>query len=239
MLFIILQKCFAVLLAVIACFTNFTAGFKTPKAADADAIRVKYGEGVCENYDMFLPSDKSGGDVDVVLMIHGGAWTMGDQTEFENDCKEAAEKYGYAAVTVDYDKIFNGATSSEMVQEIYTAVSSVKATLEDYGYTADKMAVAGHSAGAHIALLYSYTHYEDSPIDIAFVVSNCAPADFFSKNGDGTTKMEKYRYLAVSGLIGKLVLPGHEAEMAQEISAINPIDHVTSSVPPTIVVQGA
>ena len=237
MIFTVLKKVFSVFLAVVVFFFNIASAHKEPAPTDEDAIRVKYGDGICESYDMFLP-EQNGGEVDVVFMIHGGAWLMGDQTMFEQNAKDASAQ-GFVGVTVDYDKIFNGATSSDMVNEMYNAVASVKAKLKELGYTADKMVVAGHSAGAHIALLYSYTHYNDSPIEIGFVCSNSAPSDFFEENADKSTTMTKFRYLAVSGLIGELVLPNHTDEAAEKIKANNPIDLVTSDVPPTIVVHGA
>lgn len=237
MIYILLKKAFAVFLALITFLSNTSFLSKEARPADESAIRVHYGDGECEYYDMFLPN-KDGGEVDVVFMIHGGAWCMGDQTEFSEDCKTAANEYGYVAVTVDYNKILDGNTSAGMVDEMYKAVESVKDNLIEKGFSADKMVVAGHSAGAHIALLYSYMHYADSPIDIGFVVSNSAPSDFFDDSGSGNTTMEKYAYLAVSGLIGELVLPGHENDVQDKIINNNPIDLVTNNVPPTIVVYG-
>ncbi|HAY72256.1 MAG TPA: hypothetical protein DCY31_00105 [Ruminococcaceae bacterium] len=235
MIFSVPKKIFSIFLAVVVFFGNISAARKDPSPADEAAVRVKYGDGICESYDMFLPESK--GEVDVVFMIHGGAWMMGDQTMFEQNAKNAAEN-GFVGVTVDYDKITNGATSADMVQEMYNAVADVKAKLAELGYTADKMVVAGHSAGAHIALLYSYLHYADSPIEIGFVCSNSAPSDFFDANADSSTTMTKFRYLAVSALIGELVLPNHMQDTEEKIKANNPVDLVTSDVPPTIVVHG-
>lgn len=237
MIYSVLQKLFSLLLAIIVFFANLPFLQKDPQPADEAALRISYGSKSCENYDLFLP-DKKSGEVDVVFIIHGGAWMMGDQTMFEENAKSAAAQ-GFVGITVDYSKLTDGATSADMVAEMYTAVDSVKNKLRELGYTADKMAVAGHSAGAHIALLYSYTHYSDSPIKIGFVCSNSAPSDFFDENADSNTTMTKFRYLAVSALIGELVLPNHFEEASDKISANNPVDLVSSAVPPTIVVHGA
>lgn len=237
MFFGIFKKLFSVLLSLIVFFSGISSGHKEPPTADESAVRVKYGNGSCEIYDMFLP-DKKSGKVDVVFMIHGGAWLTGDQTMFESNAKSAAES-GLVGVTVDYNKITDGATSSDMVSEMYNAVASVKDKLTELGYTADKMVVAGHSAGAHIALLYSFTHYNDSPIKIGFVCSNSAPSDFFDKDADKSTTMTRFRYIAVSGLIGELVLPGYTDDAADKIKASNPIDLVNENVPPVLLVHGA
>lgn len=236
-MFTVLKKLFAAAMAIVVFFGNIAASHKEPEPADEEAIRVSYGDGVCENYDMFLPKTESR-EVDVVFMIHGGAWLSGDQTMFEQRAKSAAAK-GYVGVTVDYNKLTNGATSADMVGEMYNAVASVKAKLAELGYNADKMVVAGHSAGAHLALLYSYTHYSDSPIEIGFVCSSSAPSDFFDESADESTTMTKYNYLAVSALIGELVKPGHTDDAAEKIKANNPVDLVTASVPPTLISHGA
>lgn len=234
----IMTKLISLFLAAVSVFATPSAAKKSAAlTAPEGAVRVHYGEGACEYYNMFIPEDASG-KVNVLLTIHGGAWAMGDETEFNDSCKTAAADYGYAAVTMDYDKLTNNKSAYDMVDEIEAAVSSIKSELEAKGLTAGELILAGHSAGAHIMLMYAYTRYKISPIDIAFVVSNCAPTEFIGDSEAKTTTMGKYAYFALSMLSNQYVSKLNAKEQQSVIESVSPLYMVNAEVPPTIVVQG-
>lgn len=201
------------------------------------ATRIMYGTDETQKMDVFCPADTTG-TVNILFAVHGGAWLMGDGSEFNDNCKKAAEECGYIAVTADYRKISDGATAYDMVDDIGNAIAKLKETLENSGITIGKMIITGHSAGAHIALMYAYNHYEDCPIDIAFVVSNCAPTEFLKDAKNSTTTMGKYAHIAMSSLSGVAITSFNTDKQQDVINSISPLSMVTSSVPPTIVVQG-
>ena len=126
-----------------------------------------------------------------------------------------------------------------MVAELYTAVSKVKDVLAERGVKTDKLLVFGHSAGAHLALLYTYTHYTDSAIPIGFLTAVSSPADLrLEVNGD--TTVEKWRSTLLTCLTGENITDRtiNTKKGSAAVAAINPIDHVTADVPPTLLAHG-
>lgn len=239
----ILTRLFAVFVAVVAFFTNTFGGLipsgrrHNTAPLPEQAITIQYGDKKCEKLILFLPDNKTE-PVDILLMIHGGAWMGGDENEFAQNCLAACEECGFAAASMDYSKLTNGANAYDMTDEIDLAVKKIKEEMTLNGYTADKLIIAGHSAGAHISLMYAYTRYDSSPVEIAFVMSNCAPSEFIKDSRTKNTTMGKYAHLLLTALSGQAITRFNENEQEEYIKSVSPVYLVNSSVPPTIVVHG-
>ncbi len=233
----VLQRIVSAIIAIIAFFCNTFGLLRQTSEVPDGAERIAYGDGICENFDIYIPDDVSD-EVNVLLLVHGGAWMMGDGSEFNRYCATATDEYGFVTVNVDYNKIQNGATAATMVAGIDAAVNKVSQVLSERNINAGKMIVCGHSSGAHLALLYAYQNYKTCPIEIAFVVSNCATVDFLADVETKTATLGKYGYLVLTGLTGHVILPSEVEECQEYIDAVSPLCFITPSVPPTIVVQG-
>ena len=231
------QKIVAVVLAVTSFFLGIKYNIKKPADLTDGGIRVHYAEAQCNYMDIYLPQ-KIGEKQDVVLAVHGGAWMSGDQTMFTKYAKKAA-KLGYVGVTVDYSKTLNKATAQTMVDEIHTAIGVLKEVLAARGIRPDKLLLFSHSAGSHLALLYAYTHHADCPIPIGFLAALSSPADLRLEK-DGKTSIEKWRSTLLTCLTGENITDRtiDTTEGRAAVAAINPIDHVTPDVPPTLLAHG-
>lgn len=234
----ICKSFFSVIMTIVCGVLNlvpmFSAGGPSPLPVGAE--RFSYGEKAREVMDIYMP-DTEEEKLDVLLVIHGGAWMFGTQTMFANDCMDAA-KAGFATVAVDYSMLQDKVNALDMVDEIEASVAKAKEIIEQKGYQTGKMIVAGHSAGAHLSALYGFTRYKTSPIPIAFIVGNATPSNFFDENGSGKTSLEKNRYLLTSFLAGNLVLPFTMKTVQADIDAVSPVANVSAEVPPTILVHG-
>jgi acetyl esterase/lipase len=133
-----------------------------------------YGTEPRQALDVFLPADRTG-NVPFVLMIHGGGWQAGDKENYHSLC-ETLRSWGYGAVTMNY-RFAPEAKIPDMVEDIRLALEFLKTNAGHYDLQVEKTGLVGGSAGAHLALLYGYS-VEESPIDIAFVVSQSGPANF-------------------------------------------------------------
>ena len=232
-----IRRVFIGLLALISFFVNLTATPTKNKTPD-DALSVVYADTACGDLKLFLPETSDAQKpTDVLLTVHGGAWVSGGAHIFYDDCRAAA-KAGYVAASMNYSKIFNGASAADMVREVGLAIAALKAELESRGVRYGKLILAGHSAGAHIMLLYAYTHYQDCPMDIAFVVSNCAPVDILSDIKAHSSGVGLAGYAILSALTKEVITPATLAKNADAIRAVSPIDQITPDVPPTVVLQG-
>lgn len=102
----------------------------------------------------------------VVVFIHGGAWWEGSYAmneertaawtneEFSNMLTLVDE--GVTVITIDY-RLSQEMPYPAQIQDCKGAVRWIKAHAEEYGLDADRVACAGTSAGAHLALLLATT----------------------------------------------------------------------------------
>lgn len=234
------KRVLAVFLICCVASTNYLKTNPTLSEAKGDptkGIHVQYGSLSCQEYYYYLPENLSGVK-NIVFMIHGGAWSTGGCSQFSEQAVAAA-KSGYISVSMDHRKIQNGANAFDMVKDIADAVSSLKKQLNSKNIRFDKMAVAGWSSGAHLALLYAYEYYFNrSPIPIAFMCVCAAPTDFLDDAYSGRTFMGQMANSLMTSLSGEVILPGTEASHMNAIKKISPVNLVKKGVPPTIVVNG-
>lgn len=231
----IISLVLSVMTALAGSFIKIDSGSHTGNPAEAN--HVQYGSIYSQCYDYFLPENLSG-KKDIVFIVHGGSWMTGTDLQFRDDAIEAA-KLGYIAVSMDYRKLQEGATAFDMVEDMVAAVTSLKKELTSLRIKIGKMAIAGWSAGAHLALLYSYEYcFKKSPIPIAFLCVNSSPTNFLSDAYLSKTLMGTMAFTLMSGLSGEVILPGTENNHMTAINAISPVYMVKKGVPPTIIVYG-
>ena len=130
-------------------------------ATDAFAVESVWGvpyrdgpevDAVRNRLDLFLPKGQK--DYPVVILVHGGAWVMGDNRccGLHSSVGEFLASQGIAAVLPNY-RLSPGVRHPEHVQDLARAVAWVKAHIADYGGRPDQIFLAGHSAGGHLVAL--------------------------------------------------------------------------------------
>jgi len=115
------------------------------------------GEGRKEKLDVYLPVERPAGTLSPALVgIHGGGWTGGTKNEAraKNVCTTLAAA-GYVALSIDY-KLGEGAWPTNL-HDCKNAVRFLRARAAEYGVDPDRIAVAGGSAGGHLALMVALT----------------------------------------------------------------------------------
>jgi acetyl esterase/lipase len=115
------------------------------------------GEGRKEKLDIYLPAERPAGMRSPALVwIHGGGWTGGTKNEAraKNVCTTLAAA-GYVALSIDY-KLGEGAWPTNLY-DCKNAVRFLRARAAEYGVDPDRIAVAGGSAGGHLALMVALT----------------------------------------------------------------------------------
>lgn len=200
---------------------------------------VKYSSGELNVMDVYLPKsayerDKNG----LVLFIHGGSWVGGDKSEESGRCRLLAS-HGYIVASVNYtlwsEENADTYNVSQVLDELDTALFTLKEFAAERGITIDKAATTGYSAGAHLAMLYAFSRSESAPLDIVFTASMAGPADMSSEVwGDDLT----------IGIIERLTGEKVTRDMlsttyAEEIVAsVSPSFFVNEASVPTLLVHG-
>jgi len=106
-------------------------------------------DGVALHLDLYRPA-RSPAD-GAVVYLHGGAWLMGDRTEFSERFTALAGA-GVAVASIDYRTVDHGAYPRQR-DDIVAALGWLEEHRHEYGIAAPGTVLMGASAGAHLAAL--------------------------------------------------------------------------------------
>jgi acetyl esterase/lipase len=207
------------------------ATITTPASLAADTMfNVPYGTDPLQKMDIYLPKGRSVSATKVMVLIHGGSWSAGDKTDmlpFIDSLKRRMKDYAF--VNVNYRLAGAGGSNTFPTQEndIKAAVEYLNGKRTEYNIS-PKFVMAGVSAGAHLALLQAYKY--PSPLKIKAVV------DFFGPN-DMTAMYNDPAPMAPAAGIA-ILLNGTPATNLPLYQYSSPIQFVTTTTPPTIILHG-
>ncbi|GHG99987.1 alpha/beta hydrolase [Pseudodonghicola xiamenensis] len=108
---------------------------------------VAYGDGARQAYDVTAPGAGTG--TPCLVFVHGGFWQEGSKAG-SGFAARAFAAAGWAHVGMGYT-LAPEATLAEILQELGTALRHLRAHAGLYGIDPDRIVLAGHSAGAHLA----------------------------------------------------------------------------------------
>ena len=165
----------------------------------------------------------------LIIFLHGGAWEKGKKSNVLHYLISYAQK-GYVTATIQY-RLSGVAKYPAQLLDVSDAVNWLKFHAKEYNINVNKVAIAGGSAGAHLAMLYAYTNSSDTldssgiPTSVQAVINIYGPSDL-------TTEIAK-KEKRVHRLFGKTY------EKAPEIyRKASPIVYVNKKSPPTISFHG-
>ena len=216
-----------VVLGVIAFFV-----FK-PKWHDEYGQRfldIAYGERQHNTYDLYLPNDANNNDsLALILFIHGGSWMGGDKDWHHGDCYTWVQK-GYATATMNYSLLIEeGISLITMYDEIESCIRHIERFASEKGAHIRQMAIAGYSAGGHLAMMFAYHH--SHPLPIRFEAIKVGPSDFrilFPK--DENAKDEDIENAVFSGTGKHMKASEITDELLDSIRMLNsPVCHIDDS----------
>jgi acetyl esterase/lipase len=165
------MKRFIIALTVSSIALAALNGCKNPSQ---ELIGIQYGSDPRNSFDISLPAGRTK-HTPVIVLIHGGAWTGGDKSDFNYLRKYFCNK-GFAVISVNY-RLANirGGGFDHIFDDISDAVSLIREKSDVWVYSRDQIIVVGHSAGGHIALMYGFTRA--SGTFLRGVVSFCGVID--------------------------------------------------------------
>lgn len=100
--------------------------------------------------DVFRPPEASGRSRGL-LLVHGGAWTMGDKSQLRG-YGFLIGREGTVCVASEY-RLANEARWPAQIHDVKAAIRWMRANADALGIDPDRIAVCGASSGAHLALI--------------------------------------------------------------------------------------
>lgn len=191
-----------------------------------------YGTHERNKFDMYVPKEyKKNG---LILYIHGGAWVTGSKDEYRSTLYNYA-KLGYAAAAINYRYVSANSNCYDILDDIEASLFKIKKLGVENGINFENVALIGHSAGAHLSLLYGYKMIDESPIKPIGVCSLAGPTDltldsYYTNFGEYATQLFSF----MTG-VNYSTYPELCKEKLKELS---PINHVNENTIQTIIAQG-
>lgn len=176
----------------------------------------------------------------LIVWVHGGAWRAGSKEDMP---LSALVDSGYAVASVDY-RLSPVAPFPAQVHDIKAAIRFLRAKAADYSFDPARIAIAGASAGGHLAALVGVTnghkdlegsigsHLEQSS-DVRAVISLFGASDLTTILAQSKPKGLKMRIPALQLLLG-----GQPNEKPALARLASPVAHVDAHDPPLLLVHG-
>jgi len=197
-----------------------------------DMKNVSYGSDTAQKMDVYLPQGRNTDSTKIIVFIHGGSWSGGDKSEFD-DAIVAVKKQltDYAIFNINYRLLRAGGCNRfpTQIDDVKSALSFINSKSAEFKINPEKIVLIGASAGAHLALLQAYKNNDDKKIKA--VVDLFGPADLKDLyNNHPVHAASRPVLLALLG-----ATPTTNAALYTDAS---PINYVTGATVPTKIFHG-
>ena len=146
-------------------------GGSTP-LAERIIMDTAFGADPQQKMDIYLPAGRTTA-TKVIVLIHGGAWEAGDKVDMNYYKNLLRAKWPEAAIANINYRLASNANNihhTQIMNDITTAVNMMVNNKSSF-VVSDTLTMVGASAGAHLAMLYTYAHNTNGYVR--------AVADFF------------------------------------------------------------
>ncbi|HOA37072.1 MAG TPA: alpha/beta hydrolase [Flavihumibacter sp.] len=227
----ILMTCLLLAVLATACQKTGTDNNTTNNQYNADSSyslqNIAYGTDGKQVMDIYLPAHRAAATTKVFVLVHGGGWSEGDKSEFNDTYNTLKTLYpNYAIANLNYR--LGTATSPgypKQIDDIKAAIAKLKSG--QFGVS-NQYFMVGASAGAHLSMLYSYG-FDDNK-EVKAVCNVIGPADL-------TDPAYAYNILYAAiyvNLVGQVTYDQNPSLYAE----VSPAMRVTTSSPATISFYG-
>ena len=203
------------------------AGCTAPVEIHDVAYDDRYGDSTV--MDLYLPEGSATARPGV-MFIHGGGWRGGTK-DHHTDAARRLARSGYVTASINYRLVPDGVFPAA-VQDCLCALSFMRANAEEWGLDPSRIAVAGYSAGGHLAALLGVA--ADDPA----LAPDCAAGPTYGPAA------------AIPGAGPTDLVAVHDAPVVSEFIGVSyddepetwrlasPIEHVAADEPPFLFIHG-
>jgi len=200
---------------------------------------IGYGPDAIEKLDVYVPSGIEGSDrmLPTIFWVHGGGFLSGDKNQVSNYLRIISAA-GYAGVGINYT-LAPSAQHPKPTQQANAALAFIKANAAKLNVDADRVILAGDSAGAQIAAQLGIAISEPNfarSLDITPAIPSSALRGLLLHCGiydPDSFKMSVYRKTVNWSYLGTKELRG--SAMPKQFSIVR---NITQKMPPMFITAG-
>lgn len=163
----------------------------------------------------------------ILVQIYGGSWQRGVPGDDAAFARYLASR-GYAVFAIDY-RHAPAAKWPAQIDDVRAAIAWVRSHAVDYHADASRIAIIGRSAGAQLAMLAGFT----DP-DIKGVISYYGPVNLTR----GWREPPRPDPIGSRPVL-EAYLGGTPDQVPAQYKDASPIEHISATVPPTLLIYGS
>jgi len=193
-------------------------------------------DGYVLKLDIFVPDVEN---PPLVVWIHGGGWRNGSKDRLH---ASYLPEHGYAVASISY-RLTDKAIFPAQIHDCKGAIRWLRANAPKYGYSVDRIAVAGSSAGGHLAAMVGVSGGNeelegvvggnlDQSSRVDAVVDFYGPTDFIMR-----AETQPHKAVAKGSPVN-LLLGGPANEKTELAKLASPAFHVTKDDAPLLIIHG-
>lgn len=140
----------------VACSPLKTLNVLVPSSGYVMHTNLAYGDSPRQKLDIYTPKQAQNNAQQkppVVLFYYGGSWDSGNKSDYKF-AAEAFTSNGFVTVIPDY-RVYPEVVFPGFMADPAKAAKWVKDHIQEFGGDPNRVFLAGHSAGAHIAVMLS------------------------------------------------------------------------------------
>jgi len=105
-----------------------------------------------QTLDIYTPKEEVSRPYPVLIFVHGGAWHIGDKKIVTPDIARSYTDQGIIVVSINY-RLSPRYKHPSHIRDVASATKWVVDNIGKYGGSTKRIAITGHSAGAHLVAL--------------------------------------------------------------------------------------
>ncbi len=197
------------------------ANRRGPKGPITTKWNVAYREvdGKKVKADVYYP--KGEGPYPIVVMVHGGAWALGDKLDLIMHGRELANA-GFVAVSVNY-RLAPKHKIQDQLEDCRAAVKWALTNAGDWNGDKSRIALWGYSAGGHLVSLLALDRQKGDPVYKA-VAAGGAPCEF--------------SFIPSNARTLAYVFGGTREEVPEQYKKYSPVEYAKAGSPPFLFFHG-
>jgi acetyl esterase/lipase len=222
-----------------------TGASRVPPFARARAQRrrclyrssIRYGDHPAQLLDVWRRPDLPP-DSPVLLFVPGGAWVQGTRVLQGHTLLAHLVQRGWVCLTMDY-RVSPVHRWPRHIADVNTAIAWVRANVDQYGGARDFVAIAGCSAGGHLAALAGLT-----PGEAEFRGELTADADTSVDAAVGIYGRYDWQDRSTAtrrnfqGYLERVVVRRSQSRHPEVYAAASPLARVHADAPPFLLIHG-
>lgn len=195
---------------------------------------ISYGEGLRRQMDVFLHEERSS-DKPFLIFVHGGSWAFGSKLLLAGLQEEMLQK-GYSSASINYSFVGPKTNYTHLLNDLNVVVSDIKKQSSKWNIAKDQYIMIGHSAGAHLSLLYGYS--QQTGKDVKGLISLAGPTDFTNETLVKSMIAKKHPLLdLIEMMVGKPADRKNPIPLPAEYKAASPVHQIKHLIP-TLIIHG-